>query len=144
MAVSKRVVVAALVAVSGLAGCGTEPGSRSRTVTTLSIQDVRVTDPLAPLTLTATMTAGGRAIRGAELAFFIAVGRTGEQTVGRRVGEAATGDDGVARYVREDGVDGLAFSDERVDRYSVEYNPINKIDDVRYCRSRADARLTVG
>jgi hypothetical protein len=146
MAVSKRVVVvvAALVAVSGLAGCGTEPGSGSCTVTTISISDVRVTNPLTPLTLTATMTADGRPVRGAELAFFIAVGRTGERTVGQLVGEATSSDDGVARYVREDGVDGLAFSDERVDRYSVEYQPINKIGDVQYCRARADARLTVG
>ncbi|MEV0158025.1 hypothetical protein AB0H57_30585 [Micromonospora sp. NPDC050686] len=78
------------------------------------------------------------------MAFFIAVGRTGERTVGRLVGEARTGDDGVARYVRKHGVDGLTFSDERIDRYSVEYSPINKINNVQYCRARGDARLTVG
>jgi hypothetical protein len=144
MTVSKRVVVAAFVFVSGLAGCGSEPGSRSCTVTTISVQDVPVTDPLAPLTLTATVTAGGRPLRGAELAYFIAVGRTGEPTVGRVVGKATTGDDGVARYVRKHGVDGLTFSDERIDRYSVEFNPINKINNVQYCRARGDARLTVG
>ncbi|SCF16844.1 hypothetical protein GA0074695_3942 [Micromonospora viridifaciens] len=139
----KRLMVVALVAVSGSAGCGTEPGSRSCTVTTISIQDVRVTDPLAPLTLTATVTANGRPLPGADLAYFIAVGRPGERTVGHVVGQATTDDDGVARYVRKHGVDGLAFSDERIDRYSVEYSPLNKIDNVQYCRARADARLTV-
>ncbi|MEU2613122.1 hypothetical protein ABZ570_16300 [Micromonospora sp. NPDC007271] len=143
MALSERLLVVTLV-VSGLAGCGSEPGSRSCTVMAISIPDVRVTDPLAPLTLTATVTANGRPLAGAELAYFIAVGRQGEQTVGRVVGQARTGDDGVARYVRQHGVDGLTFSDERIDRYSVEYSPINKIGNVQYCRARADARLTVG
>ncbi|MCW3839853.1 hypothetical protein ONA70_07050 [Micromonospora yasonensis] len=89
-------------------------------------------------------TAGGRPLQGAELVYFIAVGRTGEQTVGRVVGKATTGDDGVARYTRTHGVDGPTFSDERIDRHSVEYSPINKIDNVQYCRARGDAKLTAG
>ncbi|MEU4767609.1 hypothetical protein AB0H12_30585 [Actinosynnema sp. NPDC023794] len=136
-------LLAVLVAVSGLTACGTEPGSGSCAETVLSVEDVRVTDPVTPLTLTATMTADGKPVKGAELAFFIGVGPVGEKAVGRRVGEATTGDGGVAAFVREDGVDGLAFSDERVDGYTVEFNPINKIDGVQYCRSRGDAALTV-
>lgn len=142
MALGKQ-IMAMFVAASGLAGCGIEPGSGACVVTTLSVQDVQVTDPLAPLSLTAAITASGP-VQGAELTFFIATGQPGEKTVGKRVGEATTGGDGVACYVRGNGVDGLAFSDERIDRYSVEYNPLNTIGNVQYCRSRADARLTVG
>ncbi|MEO3743858.1 hypothetical protein [Plantactinospora sp. B5E13] len=138
-----RLAAVVVVALSGLPGCGIEPGSPSCTVTTIEVRDVVVTDPLVSLTLAATMTADGRPVRGAELAFFVAVGRPGEQSTGLRVGEATTGDDGVARYVRRDGVDGLGFADERADGYSVEFNPIRKLDGVQYCRSRSDARLTV-
>lgn len=137
-------LLAVLVAATALAGCGTEPGSGSCTETAIAVEAVRVTDPVAPLTLTATMTAGGKPVEGAELAYFIAVGKTGEKAVGRRVGESTTGVDGVARYRRQAGADGLAFSDERVDGYSVEFNPINKIGGVQYCRARADGALTVG
>ncbi|WP_158847655.1 hypothetical protein [Saccharothrix deserti] len=134
---------AVLLAVTGLAACGTEPGSRSCTETAIAVADVTVTDRVAPLTLTATMTAGGKPVQGAELAFFIAVGPVDGKTTGRRVAEETTDADGVATHERPDGVDGLLVGDRKIDRYSVEFNPINKIDGVQYCRARGDAALTV-
>ncbi len=44
---------------------------------------------------------------------------------------ARTGGDGTARYRRQDGVDGLGFSDERPTGYTVEFNPLTGIDGVQ-------------
>ncbi|GAB3428926.1 hypothetical protein [Flindersiella endophytica] len=135
-----------LVLAVGLSGCGVEPGSGACTETRISAADVTLADPVRPLTLTARLTdREGRPVGGAELAFFVRLRKadgTGPAT-GVRIGETDTSTSGNATFVRDDGVDGLGFSDERAVGYSVEYNPIVKIHDVQYCRSRTSAALTV-
>lgn len=127
-------------------GCGLEPGSGDCRVTELEVEPITVTDPLAPLALTATLTADGEPVAGAEVDFSTIVegapnmpeGETG----GGHVGTATTNADGVAEYVREEGIDGLFLPGESFVGYRADFTPLTPVDDERYCRVRNEA--TVG
>ena len=136
---------AAVATVGG--ACGIEPGSGQCRETTLLPEPVTVTNPLAPLTLTATLTAEGDPVAGADISF--ATLTTGTPNLpagargGRHIGKATTGDDGMARYVRAEGIDGLLLPGEQLTGYQAHFTPLRKIDGVQYCKARGDAPVTI-
>ncbi len=127
-------------------GCSLEPGSGDCREVEIEAEPVTVADPLAPLELTATLTADGEAVAGAEIAFATITEGTPNvpegETGGRHVGEAETGADGVARFERPEGIDGLLLPEERLVGYRADFTPLEELDGVQYCRARTDA--TVG
>jgi hypothetical protein len=127
-----------------LVACGVEPGSGACTETSIAAPPATLPAATSPLRLPATLTAGDSPVAGAELAYFVRLKKPDGKVDSVRMGETTTGSNGVATFERRDGVDGLGFSDEKADGYTVEYNPLTKIDDTQYCRSRATATLTVG
>jgi hypothetical protein len=135
---------ALLLVPAGLVACGFEPGSGACTQTRIAAPATRLPAPTAPLALTGTLTAGDTPVRGAELAFFVRLEKPDGKPTGVRMGEAMTTADGVATFERQDGVDGLGFTDERATGYTVEFNPLADIEGVQYCRSRTAAALEVG
>ena len=143
-----RRAILVLVVVAAIGGaCGIEPGSGQCRETTLLADPVTVTDPLAPLTLTATLTSEGKPVAGADISF--ATLTTGTPNLpagargGRHIGKATTGDNGVARYVREEGIDGLLLPGEQLTGYQAGFTPLRKIDGVQYCKARDDAPMTI-
>ena len=135
------------VATLAFSACGLEPGSGLCTETSLFTPPIRVVAPLAPLTFTATLTADDKPIAGAELIFFVrqvSQGQSGTSEVARSVGSGKTGPDGVARYTRKGGVDGLIGPTERLAGYVVEFRPVAKVGGVQYCRGASHGELTVG
>ena len=113
-----------VVAVAGGA-CGIEPGSGQCRETTLLADPVTVTDPLAPLTLTATLTSDGEPVAGADISFATLTAGTPNLPAGarggRHIAKATTGDDAVARYVRAEGIDGLLLPGEQLTAYQADF-----------------------
>lgn len=128
------------------AGCGIEPGSGQCQATSLTAPPVGLASAEAPLTLTATLTSEGRPVAGASITFFSlttpAAGSPGGPAGGSNLGKATTGADGVARLVRRGGTTGLLLPSERLVGYQADFTPLEKIDDVQYCKARVDAPLT--
>ncbi|MGH9184494.1 MAG: hypothetical protein ACRD0U_01545 [Acidimicrobiales bacterium] len=135
------VVAAALVA--GAGGCGLESGSDSCTDVTLEAEPVTVNDPFEPLALTARMTANGKPLAGAELNFFIEPETpSGEKGVGGGTGRATTDAEGVARFVREGGIDGLVFGEDRLTEYVVQFSSPSRIGGTQYCQAETTGPVT--
>lgn len=129
-----------------LGGCGINPGSGQCTETTLTAPPITVTDPLAPLTVMATLTAKGKPVAGGDVDFFvIVVSATGARGLGSGggLGHTPTGPDGVARIVRKGGIDGLVFGTDRLTGYGADFIPLNKINGVQYCKTRVESPVTV-
>lgn len=146
---SRRRHVWTILAGASLAfsACGLEPGSGLCTETSLFTPPIRVVAPLAPLTFTATLTADQKPITGAELIFFVrrvSQGQTGTRDVTFSVGSSTTGADGVARYIRKGGIDGLMGGNGRLTGYEVAFRPVAKVGGVQYCRAASRGELTVG
>jgi hypothetical protein len=127
-----------------LVACGVEPGSGACTETSVAARAATLPAVTSPLRLPATLTAGDKPVAGAELAFFVRLKKSGGTVNSVRMGEARTGADGVATFERQDGVDGLGFTDEKPEGYTVEFNPLTDVGGTQYCRSRTTAALTVG
>lgn len=108
--------------------------------TELTPQNVVVQDPLQPLKLRATLLADGKPLAGGKVTF----GTRGTMThqsgrtfdSGRHIGEATTNSEGVAEFVRKEGLDGLTLSNETLTGYSVSFTPLTPINDVHYCFDR--------
>src|SRR5688500_16641241 len=132
-------VIVAVALVAAGATCGLEPGSGQCREAALAADPVTITDPLAPLTITATLTADGEPIAGAEVDF--ATLTTGLPNVpegqrgGHHFGEATTDADGVARFVRDEGIDGLLLPEEELTGFQATFTPLEQIDEVQYCRA---------
>lgn len=127
-------------------GCGIEAGSGLCTRTALSLPPVDVSDPLAPLTLAARLTAGAKPVAGATVAFSVDLrspALPNDDGGGIFVGKATSDADGVARYVREEGVDGLVLvPGDTLTGYEAGFTLLSKIGGVQYCRSHASGALT--
>lgn len=67
--------------------------------------------------------------------------RPGDSTFS--IGKATTGLDGVARYPRKAGTDGIVRTTERVPNYVVQYRSFAKVDGVQYCSSKTSAPFTI-
>ncbi|MFD1044270.1 hypothetical protein ACFQ1S_00995, partial [Kibdelosporangium lantanae] len=61
---------------------------------------------------------------------------------GFSVGQATTGPDGVAAFIRPQGTDGLMLGDERLVSFEAQFAPSTKIGGVQYCQSRGSAPVT--
>lgn len=136
-----------LTAAAAGAGCGLEPGSGQCKEAVLAGDPVTITDPLAPLMITATLTADGEPIVGVEVDF--ATITTGLPNVpegqrgGHHIGEATTDAGGVARFVRDEGIDGLLLPGEELVGFKADFTSLEKVDDVQYCRTRTDISVTI-
>lgn len=113
--------------------------------TELILQDVVVQDPLKPLILTAQLLADGKPLVGGEVNF-------GTKTIqafspdrtfdgGRHIGEATTNSEGVAEFIRPEGLDGLTLPNETLTGYNANFKPLTPINEVQYCHSRSEAGL---
>ncbi len=143
----KAVLLACVVVTAvAAAGCGLEPGSGQCREAAIDADPITITDPLAPLTITARLTYEGEPIADAEIS--IATLTTGTPNLpegargGRHIGDAITDADGVARFVREEGIDGLLLPEEELTGFQATFTPLEKIDDVQYCRARTDISVT--
>lgn len=117
---------------------------RGCTEVVLVASPVTVNDPHAPVTFTATMTADGRPVAGAELIYFIEPETpSGEQGVGGGTGKAKTDTNGIARFVRDAGIDGLAFGNDRLTEYIVQYSSPARIGGIHYCQADTTASIIV-
>jgi len=115
------------------------------TDTDLSLPPIHVTDPKAPVLLTATLTAGDQPLVGGSVSFFIrtvAPARPGPES-GFRTGSATSGSDGVARYSRTAGLTDVLLVGDRVTGYEAEFLPLTKISGVNYCGAKARGELRV-
>ena len=113
--------------------------------TALAPAPATVTGKYAPLTLSAKLTAGAGPVSGAPVNFYVTVhSPTEKPRAGFVVGNATTGGDGTAMFVRPQGTDGLTLGDEKPASFEVQFNPSTKIGGVQYCQTRADAPITGG
>jgi hypothetical protein len=141
-----RTLIAAVVAALTTTACGIEPGSGQCRATTLTAAPATMSSPLDRLALSATLVAGGRPVAGGEVRFYIVTvkgpGVAPGTPGGRSVGSARTGADGVARFDRRQGIDGLVDPGERVTGYEAEFVAFDKIEGVNYCRAETEAPIT--
>lgn len=130
------------VLLAGLAlpvsGCGD-----TCTKTALHVRPVDVSDPHAPLTISARLTRDGKPFDGVEVK--LAVNLLGANNAhADALFRARTDADGVATVTREEGVAGLSVPNQQVTGYAAYYQPLNKVNGTQYCWSGASAPLTCG
>lgn len=131
-----------LAALAAGTACGTDPGAATCAHTALAAAPMSVPDPKAPVTFTATFTSEGKPVPGVEVLFFSkAVADSGRPAGGIRFGSATTDVQGVATHVEHGGTDAIVSDDERMTGYDAEFSSLTKINDVQYCRARAEAEI---
>ena len=126
------------------AGCGAI-SSAGCSDTDLSLPPVQVTDPAAPLLLTATLTAGDKPVAAAKVSFFIRTvdpARPGPEG-GFLTGSGTTDNDGVVRYSRKGGLTDVNLMKERATAYEAEFTPLTRIAGVNYCGAKGRGELRV-
>lgn len=132
------------VMILAAAGCGLEPGSDLCTEPQLELVDVTTTEATEPLTLAGRLTVAGTPLVGGEVSYFVVRQDPDGDVLGVRVGSAHTDADGWARLTFAGGSRDLpAFKDQEVVGYTARFVSLTKIDGVQYCRTQAEADLTV-
>ncbi|RKR86862.1 hypothetical protein BDK92_1130 [Micromonospora pisi] len=136
----RRTGLLALVLAGGLVGpLGGCAGGCTDTV--LQVSPVEVDDLTAPLTVSARLTRDGEPIAGVTVKLAVTV--VGPNNAHSEALFSATTDaDGLASVTRPGGVARLSPTNHQVTGYAAYFQPLDKIDEVRYCWSSVSAPIT--
>jgi hypothetical protein len=128
------IVVLATGLVGSVSGCDT--GCKK---TTLQVRPIQVSDPEAPLTISARLTRDGQPFAGAKVK--LGVLELGPNSSHAEALYYATTDaDGVARATRREGA--VTVPGARVTGYAAYFQPFSGPDEVRYCWQSVGAAIT--